>query len=73
MESQVLRPNSPKRWAGIGRSGKKTDVLTRGKAAVWGDRVLRQEITFMVRDDEALGLDGVGVGFDDEALLSVCG
>ena len=27
----------------------------------------------MVRDDEAVGLDGVGLGFDDEALLSVCG
>ena len=72
MESQVLSPISPKRWAGFVRSGKTTDFLSRENAVVWADRVLRQEVTFMVRDDEAVGLDGVGVGFDDEALLSVC-
>jgi hypothetical protein len=38
-----------------------------------GGRGLRQEVTFMVQDDEPVGLDGVRVVFDDERLISDAG
>src|SRR3954447_2182162 len=36
-------------------------------------RGLRQEVTFMVQDDEPVGLDGVRVEFDDERVVSDAG
>ena len=33
----------------------------------------RQEVTLMVQDDEAVGLDGVVVVFDDERVVSDAG
>jgi hypothetical protein len=38
-----------------------------------GDRVLRQEVTFMVQDDRPVGLDGVRVVFDDARAVSDAG
>jgi Transposase DDE domain group 1 len=38
-----------------------------------GGRVLRQEVTRMVQDDEAVGLDGVQVEFDDERVVCDAG
>src|SRR3954449_2521006 len=32
-----------------------------------------QEVTFMVQDDEAVGLDGLHVAFDDERVVSDAG
>jgi hypothetical protein len=40
---------------------------------VSGGRVLRQEVTLMVQDDEAVGLDGLRVEFDDEKVVSDAG
>jgi hypothetical protein len=41
--------------------------------AVSGSHVLRQEVTFMVQDDERVGLDGLRVKFDDERVVSDAG
>jgi hypothetical protein len=41
--------------------------------AVSGSHVLRQEVTFMVQDDEPVGLDGLRVKFDDERVVSDAG
>jgi hypothetical protein len=41
--------------------------------AVSGSRVLRQEVTFVVQDDEPVGLDGLQVKFDDERVVSDAG
>jgi len=41
--------------------------------AVSGSHVLRQEVTFMVQDDEPVGLDGLQVKFDDERVVSDAG
>jgi hypothetical protein len=38
-----------------------------------GGRVLRQEVTFMVQDDEPVGLDALKVEFDDERVVSDAG
>jgi hypothetical protein len=51
----------------------KNDLLSREKAADWGGRVLRQEVTFMVQDDGPVGLDGLSVEFDDERAVSDAG
>jgi hypothetical protein len=51
----------------------KNDLLSRKKATIRGGRVLRQEVTFMVHDDTAVGLDGLGVEFDDERVVSDAG
>ena len=40
---------------------------------MWGSRGLRQEVTFVVHDDTAVGLDGVRVEFDDERVVSDAG
>jgi hypothetical protein len=49
------------------------DLLSREKAIDSGDRVLRQEVTFMVQDDGPVGLDGVRVGFHDERVVCDAG
>ena len=41
--------------------------------AVSGSHGLRQEVTFVVQDDEPVGLDGVRVIFDDERVVSDAG
>ncbi|QEC48552.1 transposase [Baekduia soli] len=51
----------------------KNDLLSRKKAAVRGGRGLRQEVTLMVQDDEAVGLDALAVRFDDERVVSDAG
>ncbi len=51
----------------------KNELLSREKAVVSGSRVLRQEVTFMVQDDEPVGLDGLQVKFDDERVVSDAG
>jgi Transposase DDE domain group 1 len=38
-----------------------------------GSRGLRQEVTFMVQDDEPVGLDGLQVVFDDERVVCDAG
>jgi hypothetical protein len=40
---------------------------------VSGSRGLRQEVTFVVQDDEPVGLDGLQVVFDDERVVSDAG
>jgi hypothetical protein len=40
---------------------------------VWGGRVLRQEVTLMVQDDGPVGLDRVGVRFDDRRAVADAG
>ena len=40
---------------------------------MWGGRVLRQEVTFMVQDDGRVGLDRVQVAFDDRRAVSDAG
>jgi hypothetical protein len=40
---------------------------------VSGSRGLRQEVTFVVQDDEPVGLDGLRVVFDDERVVSDAG
>jgi hypothetical protein len=44
-----------------------------GLTADWRSRGLQQDVTFMVQDDEAVGLDGVRVEFDDEQVVSDAG
>jgi hypothetical protein len=51
----------------------KNDLLSREKAVVSGSRAPRQEVTFMVQDDERVGLDGLRVKFDDERVVSDAG
>jgi hypothetical protein len=51
----------------------KNDLLCRAFSADCSSRGLRQEVTFMVQDDEAVGLDGVAVEFDDERVVSDAG
>jgi Transposase DDE domain group 1 len=51
----------------------KNDLLCRAFTAVSGSRGLRQEVTFMVQDDEPVGLDGLRVEFDDERVVSDAG
>jgi hypothetical protein len=41
--------------------------------ADWRSRGLQQEVTFMVQDDEAVGLDGLRVEFDDQRVVSDAG
>jgi hypothetical protein len=41
--------------------------------AVSGSHGLRQEVTFVVQDDEPVGLDGLRVIFDDERVVSNAG
>ncbi|MGO9320069.1 MAG: hypothetical protein ACLQBY_04585, partial [Solirubrobacteraceae bacterium] len=41
--------------------------------AVSGSRAPRQEVTFMVQDDEPVGLDGVRVVFDDDRVVCDAG
>jgi Transposase DDE domain group 1 len=41
--------------------------------AVSGSHGLRQEVTFVVQDDESVGLDGLQVIFDDERVVSDAG
>ena len=55
------------------RSGAKNDLLCRAFTADCGSRGLRQEVTFVVQDDEPVGLDGVRVEFDDERVVSDAG
>jgi len=69
----ALSLDPPERWARSVWSEKKNDLLCREKAAVWGGRVLRQEVTFVVQDDKPVGLDGVRVAFDDEKVVSDAG
>ncbi|HVA19350.1 MAG TPA: IS1380 family transposase [Solirubrobacteraceae bacterium] len=38
-----------------------------------GSRGLQREVTFMVQDDESVGLDGLRVNFDDERVVSDAG
>src|SRR5512144_3042177 len=51
----------------------KNDLLSREKRPIWAVAVLRQEVTRMVQDDGAVGLDGVQVEFDDERVVSDAG
>jgi ABC-type spermidine/putrescine transport system permease subunit II len=51
----------------------KNDLLSREKATDSGGRVLRQEVTLLVHDDEAVGLDGLRVCFDDERVVCDAG
>jgi hypothetical protein len=51
----------------------KNDLLSREIVAVLGSRAPRQEVTFMVQDDERVGLDGLRVQFDDERVVSDAG
>src|SRR5215218_10502008 len=51
----------------------KNDLLGRHFAAVWGSRACGQEVTFVVHDDTAVGLDGLQVEFDDERVVSDAG
>src|SRR5215217_1984734 len=51
----------------------KNDLLGRHFAAVWGSRACGQEVTFVVHDDTAVGLDGLQVEFDDERVVSEAG
>jgi hypothetical protein len=51
----------------------KNDLLSREKATDSGGRVLRQEVTLRVQDDEAVGLDGLRVAFDDERVVCDAG
>src|SRR3954453_12658266 len=48
-------------------------VLSRKKATDSGGRVRRQEVTLRVQDDEAVGLDGLRVQFEDERVGSDAG
>jgi len=47
----------------------KNDLLGR-RSDHSGDRVLRQDVTLRVQDDGPVGLDGLGVVFDDERVAS---
>src|SRR3954468_2716475 len=61
---------------GIGgsvRAEVKNDLLCRAFTADWASRGLRQEVTFMVHDVTAVGLDGLQVEFDDERVVSDSG
>src|SRR3954451_8810494 len=49
------------------------DLLCRALTADWGSRGLQQEVTLMVHDDMAVGLDGVQVEFDDERVVCDAG
>src|SRR3954466_11442130 len=51
----------------------KNDLLCRALTADCSSRGLRQEVTFMVHDDTAVGLDGLQVEFDDERVVSDAG
>src|SRR3954452_13240773 len=51
----------------------KNDLLCRAFTADWASRGLRQEVTFMVHDVTAVGLDGLQVEFDDERVVSDSG
>jgi hypothetical protein len=51
----------------------KNDLLCRALAADRSSRGLRQEVTFMVQDDEPVGLDGLRVEFDDERVVADAG
>jgi len=55
------------------RSGKKNDLQCRAFTAVRGSRGLQQEVTFVVQDDKAVGLDVLQVKFDDERVVSDAG
>src|SRR5436190_5307917 len=51
----------------------KNDLLSRAFVAVWAAAARRQEVTLMVHDDGAVGLDGLQVVFDDERVVSDAG
>ena len=51
----------------------KNDLLCRALTADWRSRGLRQEVTLMVHDVTAVGLDGLWVCFDDERVVSDAG
>src|SRR5438045_1415218 len=51
----------------------KNDLLSRAFVAVWAAGARRQEVTLMVHDEGAVGLDGLQVVFDDERVVSVAG
>jgi hypothetical protein len=51
----------------------KNDLLCRAYTADCSSRGLQQEVTFVVHDDTAVGLDGLQVEFDDERVVSDAG